>query len=161
MQRLAARILAVLISGMAACQGAHEHPREHFVVVPVRPVAVLDLPHLLSLDVDGLGRRLGPAQPVPATFTDPAKAPLLQLGYTADSVALFRQQGLRIVVSYSYRSRRVIDILLLGANEDSLMQRAKLLPAAPNYMVLPVFKTEHPTELLGVRVLSVGLAKGR
>ena len=159
MQRLANPLIGGLFLGLAACSGVREPAREHMATAPLRPAAVYNVPGLIGLSIDAVSRQLGPHEPVADTFVDPTKAPLLQLGYEADSLALFRWKGLRMVVAYNYRSRKVSDLLLLGNDEDSLMQCARLQPTASRYLVLPMFKVGHPTELMGLRVLATELSK--
>ncbi len=146
------------VLGVEACSGSHEPPHDHTVptaAAPARPGEELDVPSLLALSIDEMGRRVGPQRPIPAGFTDPTLAPLVQRNVPLDSTTVFHSRGLSMVVTYNYHSRRVSDLLLLGSNENELMRRAKLQLDAPHYLVLPVFQTHHPTQLLGLRVLAV------
>ena len=146
---------------MGACSGTHE-PR-HGQARPVAAVAPasdslrLDVPALLKLSIDEMSQRLGPFQSVQVGFVDPAMAPLVQHGIEMDSTALFHSQGLTLVVTYNYPSRKVSDLLLLGTNENELMHRARLRLDARHYLVLPVFQQRPVTQLLGVRVLAISL----
>ncbi|ALW85758.1 hypothetical protein AUC43_12050 [Hymenobacter sedentarius] len=83
--------------------------------------------------------------------------PLLQRHERLDSTAYFQTPGLALVASFDYHTRRVSDILLLGSNENELMRRAQLHLGADHYLVLPVFQENHPTRLLGLRVLAISL----
>lgn len=81
--------------------------------------------------------------------------PPTQAGEPVDSAVLFQYRGLNIVLNYDHGSRQVKDLLLMGSNEDELMNRGKLRLGASQYLVLPVFQEKHPTELLGLRVLAI------
>ena len=58
-----------------------------------------------------------------------------------------------MVVSYQIDTGVVQDVLLLGTNEATLMRQATLLPNAADYLLLPVFKRQHTSRLLGLRVV--------
>jgi len=158
MQRLGACLVWVGLLALPACSGTHERAHEPAAVAPLRPAPALNLPALMGLSIDAVDRRLGARQPVPAGFFDPANAPLLARGDALDSLACFRYHGLTLVAAYDHQTRQVTDFLLLGTDEDDLMQRAQLQPTAARYLVLPVFQQQHPTELLGLRVLATGTA---
>jgi hypothetical protein len=150
------------IGFMSACSGTHESHRDCAVpgvAAPVREVAGLNVPSLLSLSIDEISRQFGPPARVPASFVDPALKPLLQLNEPLDSTALYRYQGLAIVATYDYNTRQIKDLLVLGSNENELMRRARLKLGAAHYLVLPVFQEKHPTKLLGLRVLSTSLSQ--
>ena len=151
-------VLGVSWLALPACTSTYEPRRELGRVVQKLPV-VLDAPALVGASIDELVRRLGPAGSVPAGFVDPTTAPLAQLGNVPDSLALFRYRGLELLATYDFRSRHVADLLLLGDNEEALMQRANLQLSASRYLVLPVFNAGHPNQLLGVRVVATGSAK--
>lgn len=151
-------LCAVGVLATGACSGTHEpHHSDALPVVAVPDATGLDVSALLTLSIDEMSRRLGPSQPVPVDFIDPTQAPLVQHGMALDSTALFRSQGLVIVVAYDYHSRKVSDLMLLGANENELMRRARLRLGAAHYLVLPVFRQRPATQLMGLRVLVVAL----
>ena len=156
MQRLAICAIWVGLLGLVACSGAHEKVHESGVAAPRRATPVLNVPQLLGQSIDALSQRLGPARPAPPGFADPTNAPLLTRGEPLDSLAFFQCRGLTLAAAYHYHSRQVVDILLLGADEDDLMQRAQLQPSAAGYLVLPVFEERRPTKLLGLRVIATG-----
>ncbi|MBO2008067.1 hypothetical protein [Hymenobacter negativus] len=81
--------------------------------------------------------------------------PLQQKGEHVDSTAWFEYRGLNMVVTYDHRSRAVKDLLVVGGNEDELMQRCQLQLGKSEYLVLPVFQRERPTKLMGLRVLAL------
>lgn len=141
--------------GVGACSGAHEAPQGQPALDKVaRKTAGLNVPALLDLSIDELSERLGPRQPLPVGFADPVQLPLAQRNEPLDSTMLFRRQGLALVASYDYLTRRVNDLLVLGNNESELMSRAQLQLGAAHYIVLPVFEQQRPTHLLGLRVLA-------
>ena len=153
MQRLAICLVWGALLALPACSGTHEPPRESAVAAPRRVVPVLNVPELLGLSIDGLSRRLGPRRPAPPGFADPVTAPFLARGEPLDSMAFFQCRSLTLAATYHHRSRQVIDILVLGADEDDLMQRAHLQTSTASYLVLPVFQESRPTQLLGLRVV--------
>ena len=148
---------AALVALAAACSHSGEPVQEpgHPVVAPPAapsPVrAVVAVPALLGLSVDDLARHLGPPQPLPA----PVQALLNQMpgANPVDSVRFFRFRSLEVLVSYDAGTRRFEDLLLLGTDEDLLMQRAGLSAEASNYLLLPVFQARRPTQLVALRVV--------
>ena len=148
--------------GLGACSGAHEPNRDH--AVPIVATSALKLRQLnvaalLPLSIDEINRQLGPRLPVPDTFVDPTRAPSIHTDEPMDSTMLFRSRGLTIVVAYDNRTRRVSDLLLLGSNEDELMDRGGLQFTSPRYLVLPVFERQRPTQLMGLRILALALSQ--
>ena len=152
-----------LVMLVAACSHSGEPMQEPGHATAARPAApaparaVVALPTLLKLPVDGLARHLGPPRPVPASV----RALLSQLPSAdlADSTRFFRFRNLEMLVSYDAGTRRCDDLLLLGANEDLLMQRAGLSAEARNYLLLPVFHARRPMQMLGLRVVPVDPAQ--
>lgn len=151
-----------LLSGLLAaasmaggCSGAHE-PAQHAAAghAMAQVQATANVPALLGTSIEGLRRRLGPSQPLPALLNDPIRQAELAPRAT-DSLLTFSTGGLLLTVSYDIRSRRVNDLFLYGQHEDSLMQRAALRPDAASYVVLPAFQSRRPGHLLGVRVIPI------
>lgn len=151
------RLAAGLVWGgwlLGSCSGTHEpaqrSPDTARARVHIRPTA--NVPALLGKPIGELQRRLGAAQPLPPLLADLTLyhnlAPL-----PTDSVMVFRAGGLLLAASYDTRTRHVNDLLLLGRHEDSLMHRATLRTDAPGYLVLPLFHTNRPGALLGLRVI--------
>ena len=121
------------------------------------PAATLDVPALLSLTIDQLPERMGPVRSVPPDFVDRMRAAVLIRADSPDSVRFFRWQGMAMVATYNHRTRHLIDLVLLGSNENELMRRGQLRLGALNYLVLPIFELRQPTRLLGLRVLATAL----
>ena len=152
-----------LVALAAACSHAGEPVQEPGHLTMARPLApsprraVVAVPALLGLSIDDLPRHLGPPQPLPASV----QVMLSQLPSPdeADSLLFFRHRTLEVLVSYDAKSRRFHDLLLLGSNEDRLMQRAGLAAETVTYLVLPVFQARHPTQLLGLRVVPLDPVK--
>ena len=141
---------------IGGCSGSHEPVRDRprSSMVPSRNMVGLDVPGIIHLSIDQIIKRLGPSRHLPAGFTDPVQAPLLLQQEQIDSSGFFQYRGLAVVAAYNERTRRVSDLLLLGADESELMRRANLELGAPDYLVLPVFEAQRPTKLLGLRVLA-------
>jgi hypothetical protein len=149
----------LLMGAVPGCSGTHEQRKEQAVTAPVAASAgqpVLDLPALVGLSIDELSRRLGPGKPLPAGFVDPVTAPLAPGAVQPDSSMLFRAAQLRMVVTFDQHSHRVSDLLLLGADEDTMMQQANLQPNSEKYLILPVYELSRPNQLLGLRVIAKG-----
>ena len=149
-------IIVAAVSFAGGCSGSHEPMRDRprASIAPSRNIPGLDVPGIIHLSIDQLIRRLGPRRPLPVGFTDPVQAPLLLRQEQIDSSGFFQYQGLAVVAAYNERTRRVSDLLLLGADESELMRRANLQLGAADYLVLPVFEAQRPTQLMGLRVLA-------
>jgi hypothetical protein len=144
---------------LSACSGTHE-PVQTPLAAHARVAATANVPALVGLSIDNLQRRLGPTQPVPVAFATPAAILGADDSLTSqDSVASFKAGTLTLIACYSSRTRQVHDLLLLGHHEDSLMARAALRPNASKYLVLPVFGTNKPNYLVGLRVVATSLSK--
>ena len=150
---------AALVGLVAACSHSAEPVQEPGHSAVARAVAsppgraAVAVPALLGLSIDDLGRHLGAPRPMPASV----RAMLSELPGTdsVDSTRFFRSRHLDVVVSYDAATRRFNDLLLLGPDEDLLMQRAGLSAEAANYLLLPVFRARRPTQLLGLRVVPI------
>lgn len=141
---------------VVGCSGSHEpaqtSPTPRSSIAPAANV-----PALLGKSIDGLRSKLGAAQALPPSYSDPLTAIITAspTGRT-DSLLAFRTGGLTLVASYDARTRQVRDLLVLGRHEDSLMARASLQADARNYLVMPVFSANRRNHLLGLRVISTG-----
>lgn len=168
MSRIFLLLLGVGVAGIAllACSHVSESVNEPSRVAPSahppKPVAkrpVVDVPSLLALTIDELPARLGRPGPLPANFIDPAVVALNQIQIPLDSVAFFRCRGQGFVVTYNAKTRRLIDVLLLGHDEDLLMQRGHLVPDAASYLMVPVFEVGNVMAIQGIRVIPANLAR--
>ena len=145
--------------GLVACSGMHD-PHKPVPVAAVKPAPVpqeYDVPSLLGLNADELAVRLGAPTPAPADYHDPVTLPLEQRGSLNDSTALFQAGKLPIVATFDARSHQVIDLVVLGPDEEQLMQQANLDPNARDYLLLAVFKARPKGRFLGVRVVARNL----
>ena len=149
------------MSVVGACSGTHESypdPPGPAAAAPVRTGTQVNVPGMLALSIDELSRQVGPRRPLPAGFVDPLLLSLSQRGVPMDSSTLFQSQGIAMIAAYDDRTRRVSELLLLGTDEDELMYRGRLELGAASYLVLPVFQLQHPTKLMGLRILSIAPA---
>jgi hypothetical protein len=145
---------------LSACSGAHEPVQTPLAAAHAGVAPTANVPALVGLSIDNLQRRLGPTQPIPSAFATPAAILGADDSLTSqDSVASFKAGTLTLIACYSPRTRQVHDLLLLGHHEDSLMARAALRPNASKYLVLPVFGTNKPNYLVGLRVVATSLSK--
>lgn len=155
-------LISTLLVGVGACSGTHEPSHDRAapaVAAPALKIRQLNVPALLPLSIDEISRQLGPRLPMPDTFVDPTRLPSIHTNEPMDSTMLFRSRSLTIVVAYDDRTRRVSDLLLLGSNENELMVRSGLQLTSSRYLVLPVFQRQHPTQLMGLRVLALALSQ--
>lgn len=160
-------VLFLLVGGvLGACSRTHEPladapaPAVSKAVVyklAYKKVPTVDVPNLLGLSIDEVSQRIGPRLPVPPDFADPVLLPQAQRLGMFDSTTLFRARGVTMVASYDHKSREVHDLLLLGDDENELMSRAQLRLDADTYLVLPVFESRRPNQLMGLRVLTIAL----
>ena len=148
-------LLLAASSGLAACSGAHESAQTTASLARAGAAPTANVPALVGMSIDDLHRRLGATHTPPTSLTDP-NGPLAGQNEQAmrDSVVTFQTGGLTLVASYDIQTRQVRDLLLLGHHEDSLMARATLRSNASSYLVLPVFRTDKPSSLLGLRIVA-------
>jgi hypothetical protein len=142
--------------GLVACSGTQDpHTPTPVKTTKAAPVSrEYDVPSLIGLSADELTGRLGAPQPTPASYHDPVTLPLEQRGSLNDSSALFQAGKLPIVVTFDAKSHQVIDLVVLGPNEEQLMRRANLDLNAPEYLLLSVFKARPTSKFLGLRVIA-------
>lgn len=149
-------LLLLTAAGQQGCSRAHE--REDSLVAhtpavsaaPSAAVPAVDLPAVVGRSIDEVCQRLGPPQQLPNGFQEPIEL------RPSDSMLVFRPRGLTVLANYDARSRRVLDLLVLGPDEDVLMRRAGLLAGAPAYLLLSVFATNRATRFVGLRVVPRG-----
>jgi hypothetical protein len=146
---LVALATACSSSGESVQDSAYPVAARSGLVSPIQ--AVVAVPALLGVSIDELSRHLGPPQPVPAAVQEMLNQ--LPAVEADDSVRFFRHRTLEVLVNYNAKSRRFNDLLLLGPNEDVLMQRAGLSADAATYLLLPVFRARRSRQLLGLRVV--------
>ncbi|MDO7876198.1 hypothetical protein Q5H93_15745 [Hymenobacter sp. ASUV-10] len=145
--------------GLAACSGVHDpHKPVPATAAKSAPVPVeYDVPSLLGLNAAELIVRLGPPVPAPADYHDPVTLPLEQRGSPNDSTALFQAGKLPIVATFDAKSHQVIDLVVVGPDEERLMQQANLDLNARDYLLLAVFKARPVGKFLGFRVVARNL----
>ncbi len=138
----------------AGCSGAHE-PAQAPPTPPHASIApTANVPALLGASIDELRTKLGATYALPPDFVDPgAKNTMGLLPSKSDSLLAFRTGGVTLVASYNAHTRQVRDLLVLGHQEDSLMARASLRANTNEYLLLPVFLTNRPNRLVGLRVI--------
>ncbi|WP_375419244.1 hypothetical protein [uncultured Hymenobacter sp.] len=154
-------MLLALGGALGACSSQGHEPRPDAASALRRPTnlrrpaaarPLINLPPALPLAPAAFRAHFGRSRPVGASFVDPGKA-LADKNMPADSVVLFELPGLSMVVSFQPGTRRVYDVLLLGADEATLMRQATLRPDDTSYLLLPVFDSRRADHLLGLRVI--------
>jgi len=147
-------LLLLAAAGQLACSRAHER-EDTAARVPVSPARTAAAPAVnvaaaVGRTIDEVRQLLGPARALPAGFQDPVKRS------GTDSTLVFQPRGLTVVASYDARTRHVLDLLVLGNDEDALMRRAGLQAESPAYLLLPVFALNRSTRLVGLRIVPRG-----
>jgi hypothetical protein len=150
-----------LLLGLASCMGSQSATETLVSKAPPRsasardrlPVAV-DVPQLIGLNIDELRKMLGPAYE--STSEKMGLEPTAeQLKATKGEgwVNTFDYHGRTLVVTFHALTRKVRDIVLIGSNEDELLQVGHLSLTASNYIVLPVPDSQSTTQISGLRVV--------
>ena len=158
MRRFASLLPLLLLTAAVeqGCSRPREHedsPAVHTLLAPTvstATVPAVDVAAVVGRSIDEVRRCLGPPQQLPDNFQDPVGL------RPSDSTLAFHQRGLTVLANYDARSRRVLDLLVLGPDEDVLMRRAGLLAEAPAYLLLPVFALNRTTLFVGLRVVPRG-----
>lgn len=156
------RLSILLLSGLAlatqvACSSS-QTSSEVEVPVQKRPVAAapasINLPELITHNIDYVRRRLGRPQEAADELVgaDPSAA---QLKATKGEgwINTFDVQGTTLVVTFNARNRKVSDMVLMGTNEDQLMQRGRLTLNDPAYIVLSIPEPGQMNKVRGVRIV--------
>ncbi|QKG56246.1 hypothetical protein GKZ68_06065 [Hymenobacter sp. BRD128] len=146
----------LLASGwLGACSGAHESTQTA-TAVHAGAAPTTNVPALVGLSIDDLYSRLGAKQPLPVSLANAAEVlSAVNQATKQDSLATFKTGGLTLIANFNASTRQVRDLLLLGHHEDSLMARATLRSSATQYLVLPVFASNRPNYLLGLRIVPI------
>jgi len=156
MRRLYHSFLLLIILGLAACTGRSTVSEKRITSVePSLPApAPFDAAGLLGRNIDQLRRKLGSpleaVSPVPG-MEPPAAQKHTEAGENWNNT--FEKNSTTLIVSFSARTRKVHDIIMLGSNEEELMRRGKLTLNALNYIVVPVLNPQNTNKLLGLRVI--------
>jgi hypothetical protein len=113
------------------------------------------MPALVGRNIDQVRRALGP--PV-ETKDEPIgiepTAEQMKATKGEDWINTFEKNGSTVVVTFNAKTRRVLDMVLIGSNEDELMRRGNLSLTAQNYLVLPVTDPKNADKVSGLRVVS-------
>jgi len=148
----------LLLSGMAACTGtqtASEKAAPKGEASPVARPNTLDMPTLVGRNIDQIRRTLGPPQETKdeAIGLEPT-AEQMKATKGEDWINTFEKNGSTVVVTFNAKTRKVLDMVLIGSNEDELMRRGNLSLTAQNYLVLPVTDPKNADKVSGLRVVS-------
>lgn len=116
----------------------------------------VDLPPFVGYTIEEVRSRLGSPresqlEPLP---TRPKRLARKSLRVKDEGwTNTFETNGVTLMVTFNARTRRVRDIVLIGTDEEELMQRGNLTLTSATYIVLPVYNPQKSTDLLGVRVI--------
>ncbi|GAA3924860.1 hypothetical protein [Hymenobacter algoricola] len=148
----------LLLSGIAACTGTQTASEKSSPdvgsVTSARPNA-LDMPALVGRNIDQLRRALGPPSETREEAIGLEPTPeQMKATKGEDWINTFEKNGSTVVVTFNAKTRKVLDMVLIGSNEDELMRRGNLSLTAPNYLVLPVTDPKNAKKVAGLRVVS-------
>lgn len=152
---LALVVLAALTTACSGSQMAGERSGPATGTPESASSAVVDVPALVGRNIDQLRRTLGAPKETreQAIGLEPTAA---QMKSTRgqDWINTFERNGTTLVVTFNANSRKVRDIVLLGADEDDLLRDANLSLTSADYLVLPVMSPGNSTELIGMRIVA-------
>ena len=140
-----------------ACSGGRDKNKEASGAVagPTRRLAlVVDVPAVVGASIDELQRQFGPVQPLPAHLADPAALASIHPNDGFDSAGTFQRRGVTLVATFNTNTRQVSDLLVLGKNEQTVIQQANLDIDSPKYLLLPVYDTHNTSRFIGLRVVA-------
>lgn len=151
-------LLGVMLAGLGSCTGTQSSASE--VVTPaanssasVVAVAV-DVPQLIGQSIDEVRKKLGPAREKTSTAIGLEPTPAqMKATNGEDWINTFEKGGQTLVVTFNARTRTVRDIVLIGPDEDHLLQAGNLNLTASHYIVLPVPDPKNTHEVVGLRVV--------
>lgn len=152
---VALAFLAALTTACSGSQVAGERSSPSAGTAESGSSAVVDVPALVGRNIDQLRRTLGAPKETreQAIGLDPT-ATQMKATRGQDWINTFERNGTTLVVTFDASSRKVRDIVLLGADEDNLLRDANLSLTSPDYLVLPVMSPGNSTELIGMRVVA-------
>ncbi|GAB2792436.1 hypothetical protein HNQ93_003602 [Hymenobacter luteus] len=146
----------LLLLGVGACTGAQTASESRTPATDAAaPAVALDVPTLVGRNIDQVRRALGPPreardQKVGAEPT----AEQMKATKGEDWINTFEHNGVTVVATFNARTRKVRDLVLVGTDEDEILQKGNLSLTATQYMVLPVISPSNNREIIGMRVLA-------
>ncbi|MCC2546710.1 hypothetical protein LJY25_09675 [Hymenobacter sp. BT175] len=148
----------LLLLGLAACTGT-QNASENRDPMAQQPTVInpspIDMPALVGRNIDQLRRSLGaPLETKDEAIGLEPTAEQMKTTKGEDWINTFEKNGSTLVVTFNARTRKVLDVVLVGSDEDELMRRGNLSLTAPNYIVLPVSDPKNTQKLVGVRIVS-------
>ncbi|TGD79761.1 hypothetical protein [Hymenobacter wooponensis] len=159
LNRYAFVLLGVLPVALVSCMGT-QSAVETAAVVKTRPAksaqpVAVDVAQLIGLSIDELRQVLGPAHEASADKRglEPT-AEQLRLTNGEGWINTFDHNGQTIVVAFHARTRKVRDIVLVGPNEEELMQRGNISLTSPHYIVLPFTESDSSEKVAGLRIVA-------
>lgn len=149
----------LILSELAACTGRSTVGERRVSAAVHAPTGhtPFNLPSLLGCTIDQVRQKLG--SPLETTKQELGPEPTEVQKRTPASENwsnTFKSKGTTFIVNFSANTRKVHDIIVLGNDEDELMQRSNLTLTALNYIVVPVLNPENTSQVLGVRMIPRG-----
>lgn len=150
--------LLVLLTGLASCSGS-QTVSETTSPAPApgstAPAAVIDIPALVGRNIDQVRRVLGtPREARDQKVGAEPTAEQMKATKGEDWINTFEHQGTSLIVTFNARTRKVRDLVLVGTDEDEILQNGNLSLTATDYILLPVANPRNNRELIGMRVVA-------
>ncbi|MBC6989313.1 hypothetical protein [Hymenobacter sp. BT491] len=115
----------------------------------------LDLPALLVQNIDSLRRLIGPPRELQGegSAAEPGARDSGTAAKVENWVNTFEKNRSTLIVTFNARTRKVVDIVLPGTDEEELMQQANLSLYDSRYIVLPVGDPKSLDRITGLRII--------
>lgn len=147
----------LLLLGLAACSGSQTVSEVKTLTAgtgAAAPAVVVDVPTLMGRNIDQVRRVLGPPREHQDQKVGPEPTPeQLKATHGEGWINTFERNGTTLVVTFNARTRKVRDLVLIGTDEDEILQKGNLSLTATEYIVLPVVNPQNNREIVGMRVV--------
>ncbi|MBX0288954.1 hypothetical protein K3G63_00805 [Hymenobacter sp. HSC-4F20] len=151
-------LLLVLLAGLTSCSGSQtvsETTSPAPGTVGAAPAVAIDVPALVGRNIDQVRRVLGtPREARDQKVGAEPTAEQMKATKGEDWINTFERQGVTLVATFNARTRKVRDLVLVGTDEDEILQNGNLSLTATDYIVLPVANPQNNRELIGMRVVA-------
>ncbi|GAB3238090.1 hypothetical protein GCM10027346_30340 [Hymenobacter seoulensis] len=147
----------LLLAGTAACSGtqsASETTGIDAAAPKPRPVEV-DVPALVGRNIDQVRRTLGTPLETRNQKVGLEPTPEQMKGTKGEGwINTFERNGTTLIATFNARTRKVRDLVVMGNNEEELLQKANLSLTATTYILLPVADPQNSRQIMGMRVVA-------
>ncbi|RPD47744.1 hypothetical protein DNI29_09885 [Hymenobacter sediminis] len=146
----------LLLLGLAACSGSQTVSEANMPTTQpaASPPAAVDVPALMGRNIDQIRRVLGnPRETQDQKVGPEPTAEQMKATKGEDWINTFERNGVTIVATFNARNRKVRDLVLIGTDEDEILQKGNLSLTASEYIVLPVVNPQNNREIVGMRIV--------